>query len=323
MIPAMQRDLPKSQAGGVCVPREEAFQKGLAALHADRRNVALLNIAATFGILAGTIYVLGRYPGPWSYALAFVGIGLMQYRIVMACHEAVHKTLLFPLWLNESVGGLHCALVGINLLKYRRQHLEHHAARVLEEDTDAYIYQPILQASAGVRRVLSWIFGTAAELVQKVSQKGLTVGSTFAPEGKIRLHSLAILAAQGMLLAACALWLSWWYYFLFWLLPLVTIATFMNRTRVLVEHGYPHVPRPEGSALSGAPVVTVDFSANLLEQFFVAPFRFNYHFAHHRVPSIPYYRNSDLSRLLEQHGEVAPNVARPSYARGLRHVLWT
>ena len=97
-------------------------------------------------ILAGVIYILGRYPGPWSYAFAFIGIGLMQYRIVIACHEAVHKTLLFPLWLNESVGSLQCALVGINLLWYRRQHLEHHAAQVLEHDTDAYIYEPILRA---------------------------------------------------------------------------------------------------------------------------------------------------------------------------------
>jgi hypothetical protein len=64
MIPAMQIDLPKSQAGGVCIPAEEAFQKGLAALHADRRNVALLNIAATFGILAGAIYVLGPVSRP-------------------------------------------------------------------------------------------------------------------------------------------------------------------------------------------------------------------------------------------------------------------
>ena len=36
----------------------------------------------------------------------------------MSCHEAVHKTLLFPKWLNESVGLIHCSMVGINFTRY-------------------------------------------------------------------------------------------------------------------------------------------------------------------------------------------------------------
>src|SRR5688500_18947438 len=104
------------EPAGVREARDAGFQESVTALHGDRRNVALLDIVATFTIMAGVIYLLARYPGPWSYLLAFVGIGLMQYRIVVACHEAVHKALLYPLWLNESVGSIHCALVGINLL---------------------------------------------------------------------------------------------------------------------------------------------------------------------------------------------------------------
>ena len=298
------------------------LQESLATLREDRRNIAAIDIAVTFAVMAGMIYIVARYPRPWSYALAFAGIGLMQYRIVIACHEAVHKTLLFPLWLNETVGGLHCALVGINLLKYRRQHMEHHAARSLDQDTDAYIYEPILRSSAGIRRVTIWILGTASEVLQKFRQKGLTVSSALAPEPETRIHSMGIVFVQGVLFAACALWLSWWHYFAFWLLPLLTIAIFLNRTRVLVEHGYAHVPRMESPTLSAAPVLSIDLSANLMERFFIAPYKFNYHSSHHRAPSIPYYRNPDLSRLLEQHGEVTPGIARPTYTKALRHVLW-
>src|SRR5215831_1279271 len=85
------------------IPRM-SFQESLAALHRDRRNVAIFDIAATFILLGGVITILAVYPGPWMYAFAFIAIGLMQYRIVIACHEAAHKTLLFPLWLNELVG---------------------------------------------------------------------------------------------------------------------------------------------------------------------------------------------------------------------------
>jgi fatty acid desaturase len=298
------------------------FQESLAALHRDRRNVAIFDIAATFILLSGVITVLARYPGPWTYAFAFIVIGLMQYRIVIACHEAVHKTLLFPLWLNEVVGSVQCAMVGINLLWYRRQHLGHHAAQDIGHDTDAYIYEPILRARPGFQRLAIWIFGTAGEIIGKLHQKGFTVSATIEAEGRARIYSLAIVAAQAVLLAACTLWLSWWYYFVFWLAPLLTIAIFINRTRVLVEHGYEHVPRRGDSELAAAPVKAIDLSANVLERFVIAPFGMNYHFAHHRVPSVPYYRSRDLLRLLEQNGDVPPSANQPSYLQALRYVLW-
>jgi len=298
------------------------FQESLAALHRDRRNVAIFDIAATFTLLAGVIVILARYPGQWTYAFAFVVIGLMQYRIVMACHEAVHKTLLFPLSLNEAVGSVQCALVGINLLWYRRQHLGHHAAQEIGQDTDAYIYEPILRARPGVHRLAVWIFGTAGEIVGKLHQKGFTVSATIEAEGRARLYSFAIVASQAILLVSCTLWFSWWYYVAFWLAPLLTIAIFMNRTRVLVEHGYEHVPHVANSDLTTAPVKAIDLSANFIERFFIAPYGMNHHFAHHRVPSVPYYRSQDLSRLLEQNEDVSPAEDRPSYSRALRYVLW-
>lgn len=314
--------LDPHKAGGLRNGNEARFQESLAALHGDRRNSAMFDIAATFGVMAGITYILSRYPGPWSYALTFVGIGLMQYRIVVACHEAVHKALLYPLWLNESVGSVHCALVGINLLWYRYQHLGHHAARDVGHDPDGYIYGPILRARPGVRRVAMWIFGTASEAVEKLRQKGFTVSATLEADGKARFYSFAIVAVQAVVFGLCTLWLSWWYYFAFWLAPLLTIAIFMNRTRVLVEHGSTHVPGSEDSSLTAAPVGAIDLSVGFFERFFIAPYMINYHFSHHRVPSIPYHRISDLSRLLEQHGELTPFSKRPSYAQTLRHLLW-
>jgi fatty acid desaturase len=307
---------------GVHSREENTFTKVVAALHTDRRNVALLDIALTFAVISGLVMLLVRYPGPLSYVLAFLGIGLMQYRIVIACHEAVHKALLYPLWLNESVGSAHCALVGINLLWYRYQHVGHHAAMDVGHDPDAYIYEPILRASPGLPRLSVWIFGTAFEVVEKLRQKGFTVSATLQADARARFYSLAIVAVQALLLAACTLWLSWWYYFAFWLAPLLTIAIFMNRTRVLVEHGFAHVSR-SGAPLAGAPVEAVDLSAGFMERFFIAPYMMNYHFSHHRAPSIPFHRNPDLSQLLGKCGEAGGPVMRPTYTQALRQLLWT
>jgi fatty acid desaturase len=95
----------------------------------------------------------------------------------------------------------------------------------------------------------------------------------------------------------------------------------MNRTRVLIEHGYAHVPAEEGVDLKAENVKAIDLSAGFLERFFIAPYMFNYHFTHHVAPSLPYYRNPDLARLLEQQGKLT-SVSRPSYVQALRHVLW-
>jgi fatty acid desaturase len=290
------------------------------ALHGDRRNVALLSIVATFAMIAAVVALLVRHPGPWSYALAFIVIGLMQYRIVIACHEAVHKALLYPLWLNETVGSLHCALVGINLLWYRYQHVAHHAAKDIGHDPDAYIYGPILKARPGIRRLAVWIFGTVYEVVEKLRQKGFTVSATLEADATARFYSVAIVVAQAALLAACTLWLSWWYYFAFWLAPLLTIAIFMNRTRVLVEHGFAHIAHTD--TLTGAPVEAIDIAAGFLERFVIAPYKMNYHFSHHRAPSIPFHRNPDLSRLLEKRGELRPSPVRPTYVQALHQLLW-
>jgi fatty acid desaturase len=311
-----------AQAIGVDSLNAPTLQASLAALYGDRSNVALVEMAITFAIIGGAVYLLGFHPGVWSYGFGFLCIGLMQYRIVIACHEAVHKKLLFPLKLNETVGATLCALVGINLLWYRLQHLGHHAAQELDEDTDAYIYAPILRQPPGMLRLLIWIFGTVPEILVKIRQKAFKVNVTADFAGRALLHSLGIVGVQAVLFASCVFWLSWWHYFAFWLTPLLTIAVFMNRTRVLVEHGYAHVPLPHNAAQNPAPVKTIDFSATAIERFLIAPFRFDYHFAHHRAPSIPYYRARDLSRLLEKHGITPPSASHPTYMQGLRHVLF-
>ena len=298
------------------------FKQSLAILYGDRRNRSLIEIFSTFVLLAAFIYILVRYPGPWTYVGAFLGIGLMQYRMMIACHEAVHKTLLFPFWLNELCGLLHCALVGINFTRYRRQHVYHHRSHDVSQDPDAYIYAPILRVRPGFRRVIVWIFGTAAEVVEKFRQKGPTGTGNFDFTGKAKRDSIVIIAVQVALVSASAFLLNWWTYFAFWTLPLLTVAVFMNRTRVMVEHGYAYVAGMGSQQdCSSASVQTVDVASNPLERFFLAPYLFNYHFAHHSVPSVPHYNNPALARLLAKRENINQLRVSGSYIRAIVRVL--
>ena len=264
----------------------------------DRRNRALPGILLTHVILIGAFAALYFWPS-WLTAVAvFITVGLMQYRLAMSCHEAVHKTLLFPVRLNEFVSIFHGALVGIHMARYRVQHLAHHRAHDDAEDPDAYIYRPILATRRGWRRVAVWILGTPGEVVQKFLMKSASLGNKDAG-GNDRFQSLVMVGVNVALLGLFAYVFKWWYYFVFWLLPVMTVAVFMNRTRILVEHGFTHVWA--GRDCNNPMLVeTVDVLTNPLEVFFFTPFHFNFHYAHHRFPSVPHYRNREVSDRLAE-----------------------
>jgi fatty acid desaturase len=283
------RDVPSSAAP------EGSLRQSLSRLHKARRGVALGSVAVTWVLLVGALVTLWRLPS-WSMgAFTFLLVGAMQYRLVMSCHEAVHRTLVPWAGLNELIGVLHGALVGINHARYRRQHFQHHRARRLEQDPDAYIYRPIIGAPAGWRRAAVWVFGQPAEIIEKFRQKGLALPS--GDERAARWHSLALVLVQGVVFASLTIALGWWAYVALWLAPLLSIAVFINRTRVTVEHGYARVVRhaasPEGDALT-----TIDLVAGPIERFFLAPFHFNLHGAHHLYPAVPHYELPALHALL-------------------------
>ena len=111
-------------------------------------------------------------------------------------------------------------------------------------------------------------------------------------------------------------------WFVFWLAPVPTVALFMNRVRIFVEHGIPYAGREQhGKPFEGAPLLTVDLASNPVERFFVAGFWMNYHNAHHHVPSIPHYHVPRLREVLEAEEPGYPGVVESTYAACLVRML--
>lgn len=295
----------------------------LASLHRDRRNTALLGLGATYALIAASIAAFAWAPGWGTGAAAFVVIGLMQYRLVLASHEAVHRTFLHPAWLNELSGVVNAGLVGLNFHRYRHQHLTHHRARDLDADPDAYIYRPILEARPGLRRLGMLLFGVVPEALEKLRQEGPAMGAGDGGDAATeRLHSLAILACNGAVLAAFTAAVGWWAWPLFWAAPLGTVALLVNRIRVFVEHGYRYAGAGWWPAeLGRQPVRTVDLVSHPLERFFLSGFSFNYHNAHHYAPGVPHYHLRALMELLESEEPDYAAPVRRSYAGVLASMI--
>lgn len=301
----------------------EPFKEQLLSLHRDQRNFAAPGLALTHLAWLAAMMWVAWLPSSLSILVAIVVIGVMQYRLVMSCHEAVHKTLLFPTWLNEIIGLLHASMVGVNFIRYRRQHDGHHRAHQVHDDPDGYIYEPVLRARPGWRRAAVWVGGAVVEIAEKFRQKGLAVNESPRDQRRARRHSAVIVAVQLALLIVLSWRIGWWAYPLLWLTPLLTVALFLNRTRVIIEHGWPYAAGLlDPDEVGDLDQMTIDVLTNPLERFILAPFCFNYHYAHHSIQTIPHYHNEQLSQLLEKQGGERSRRVRATYLGLLSNILW-
>src|SRR5208337_4338817 len=91
-------------------------------------------------------------------------------------------------------------------------------------------------------------------------------------------------------------WLTYWtgqpwglYYFLLWLLPLVTTFSFFMILRQVVQHGNASRERLTNTRI---------FHVGKFIQFAVFPLGMDWHLPHHMFPMVPHYRLEQLHNLL-------------------------
>jgi fatty acid desaturase len=288
---------------------------------------SLAALGSTFLILGLAFGLLHWRMTWWTGVVAFGVIGFMQYRLVLAAHEATHKTLLPVVWLNEAVGLFCASLVGVSLFNYRRAHLEHHKyPQSIQDDIDGYIYRPLLRAAPGWPRLALLVTGNYGDILTKLRRKFFGDGDlegTHALAGadqpgvRALLGQIVPLAAVQLAVLALGWWqIGWWSYFVFWLAPIFTVALQLDRIRTFLEHGYNYFfPGPPIGDLGEAPQSTIDVDTNFLERYLFAPFGFSDHQAHHAQLTVPFYNLPELRRLLEE--------SQPGYVRRVRASYFT
>jgi fatty acid desaturase len=307
------------------------LRQQVAELRKDQRNLhAAGHILSTYAFMAGNIWLLKTYPNWATYIFTFFFLGFMQYRLVMSTHEATHKTLFFPVWLNEFFGVFHSALVGISFFNYRKTHLEHHKnPQSIEEDIDSYIYRPLLETKPGLRRLSLLVFGVLFDIAEKIGRKIRGARrrdvNLEAPRNPTSLPKqlLPILICQGTLIWFFATYLKWWYYPVFWVVPVLLIALSLDRARTFLEHGYQYIfSNQTWESFKQAPQSTIDVDTNFFERYFFAPFGFAYHQAHHTYLTVPFYNLPRLAGLLEEKDNSYYRRVRGSYVGILTKMIW-
>ena len=322
-----QPEASPPSGGAAPKPLPPQVRQSISDLRGRRSNLrGVFELGSTYLFIALCFWAIQR-PAHWIlYPVAFLWIGMMQYRLVMSSHEAVHKTLLSPVWLNEAFGSINAALVGISFFNYRKTHLDHHKSpQYIRDDSDAYIYKPLLQTRPGLPRLTLLLFGVWIDVYVKLRRKITGIRpeeqkSAAANASDSQLWLIVLL--QLGLLAGCALSSAWWFYFVFWFAPIFCVALTLDRIRTFVEHSYYFIFTETETRVDHALQATVDIQTNAVEAYFLAPFGFDYHQAHHAQLTVPFYNLRELSDLLLVHDARYNDRVKGSYLVILTRMIW-
>ena len=287
----------------------------------DFKGISML-VHAWFIILASlTVYTI--FPNAVTFLLAVLVIAGRQLGLAILMHEGAHGLIVNNTKHNNLLSQWICAFpVWSDTYGYRHYHLAHHRHTQTADDPDLSLSKPFpVNKLSFIRKVLRDIFGITG-FVQRYELifKTLLTNDTKKDDGKKISGFQSKNTLFGILISNIIIFIffsavgQWWYYFAFWLLPLLTFFQLFLRIRNIAEH-------------AGVKENCNDFNnarttyANILERTFVAPYYVNYHLEHHLLMFVPCYKLKEAHKLLLKKGHKKEIEIKDGYISLLRSVI--
>jgi fatty acid desaturase len=283
-------------------------------------------LALDWAMILGALALAGAFPSVLTALLAIVVVGGRQLGLAILMHEAAHRSLFRTRWLNDVVGQTFAASpVWLDLARYRKHHLAHHAFTNTERDPDLGLVEPFpttpaslarkflrdLTGIASLKRVAATLLMDFEVLTYTASggaRRGVAREEGWLGRGLWRVGRF--LASQVVLLAVLSAFGIGWTYLL-WLTAFMTTFSLFFRVRAIAEHACTErtgdMRRNTRTTLAGP-----------LAWLTVAPHGVNYHLEHHLFMSVPYFRLPEVHRTLRDRGALDDSPIARSYAEVLR-----
>ena len=216
-------------------------------------------------------------------------IGARQYAVLVLLHDAQHNLLSKNKKLNDLFARY---LIAAPLLSFfdksRSSHLDHHqhlGDPIQDPDYESYCGGS--PQKIPFRNLIKYLLieMTGNKLLQILKGKKKPIGKHLKKTGGLG-DLLRIMGAQALVVLIFKFAFgSFFYYFLFWVLPIVTFALLFNQIRLFAEHSIPELQARK--FLSDEILFT--FKSNSVERFLISPNNMNYHAEHHLFPVVPFY----------------------------------
>lgn len=268
----------------------------------------------------------GRMGSPEFVGLAAIGVVLsavMQHRLSGLAHDASHGTLFRSRLANELVSDLFLMFpIFAMTQRYRESHLGHHRwvndpsrdpdlIRLNHPAPHAFpisrfgFWRRYVLAALWPPTILRYLFGRAR--AANVAVEGLELKSVYRP----RVARVMRGTYWFCLLAAVHLAGLWPVFFLFWVVPLLTVYPMLMQLREVAHHSN----APDDGDLTNSRV----FRVNPILSAMVFPYGQTFHLTHHLFAMIPHHRLQRAHRLLLRYPPYRENV---TICRGFFFRTW-
>jgi fatty acid desaturase len=276
------------------------------------------------------------FAGAWSPLIAglpvFLLMGVLHYHMIVAIHEAIHRTLFSNTRLNDATGVLIGGLALANFDSVKKHHLSHHQLYGRESDPDRaeYVFDP----PPGSTAELIWhIFKRSFALTnlgEKIERNlwRRKTAAVAAAKPSNEFGALTVMAtAQSCVFAFYWAIGDWWHYFVFWLAPMFVLSRFFSGLRMYGEHAGLALEATARNQDQIYAARTTVASAPWwqqpswpIEKFLLGPFNFNYHHEHHIMQHLPHHHLPQVHRALVEIGyyDQHPRARSASYIATFR-----
>ncbi len=206
-------------------------------------------------------------------SLVFLSVGILQYHLLHAAHEASHQDFRT----RSKTANLVACFVAypIGLTKsFRDEHLQHHKHfGVPNLDPDLPIYKSPPKSKIDFLIFIIFSFSGLAAINQIFwGNKSSTLKSSRSSD------TISLIFVQIIIMIIFSLSMGPMYYLFFWLLPLITLVQGLAKLRGLAEHGDPVIGK----------FVLRTFLDNGLLACFFGNMGFRHHAEHHFYPMVPF-----------------------------------
>jgi fatty acid desaturase len=304
-----------------------------------------LSVAVNWAVVAllSGLALHGRQP--LIVAAAVVGLALGQHGLAVLAHEAAHYRLYRSRRVNDFVGKLCGAPLGVSMLTYRVIHRIHHNHLYQDIDPDLaliagyprgrlYLLGKLLKDLTGITTLKNYRYfkgrmvkpistgkplgtasGPGSEPQTRLAPLGSPYGDTSSALRRAARRDRRLVLALHVAALALASTLGWWrWYLMLWLFPLVTVLQMILRLRAVCEHG---AVGDLSTPLRAARTTLAPFWLRAL----LFPHHVNYHIEHHLYPSVPHYRLAECHRRLSARGALDGAEVIPTLRLTLRKIF--
>jgi fatty acid desaturase len=281
-------------------PTEKFSPEDMAQVRARSDLIGTLCIVHAWTVIGACMALFALWPNPLTFILAVVLIGSRQLGLAILMHDTAHGCLMKTTAWNEWAGQWLCAYpVFADMIPYRHYHLVHHRKTQQKDDPDYILSAPFPITRTSFRRKLvrditgqTGFKQRSAQILNALGKPGDPFARRFANFREklggpivVNLVLLTILTVAG----------RWYFYPLFWLLPLLTWQQLITRVRNIAEHAI--VPDNDDVFRNARTTY-----AAWWERALFAPYWVNYHVDHHLLFYVPCYNLPRLHAMLLEKG---------------------